>query len=101
MEVPVLGEFEVFEVRDRQFLTPRVSELSQRDLPSMDPFSALDTCTRLILAAGSRYSITCKSKLEAIFLKVMDKVYDHKGGNSQTLINLVDCVRPPLSRSAG
>ena len=75
-----------------------ISEPFQYTLPQRDPFSALDTCTRLIRATDGRDSVVSdltKSRLVTIFPKVMDRVYRHKGSDSQTTINMVYSVRPP------
>ena len=73
------------------------SEFFQRTLPQRDPLSALETCTCLVRVADVRYSIVrglINSRLDAIFLKVMDMVYGYKGSDSQMLINMVYRVRP-------
>jgi len=73
------------------------SELFQHTLLWRDTFSALEICTRLIRTAGglglnTRF-LGC-GRLEAIFLKVMDMAYGHKGSDSQMIINMVYRVRP-------
>ena len=79
--------------------TAMVSELFQRALSQKDPYTALDSCTLLMKNSDSpRFLVSRldKSRLEAIFLRVMDMVYGHKGSDSQTIINMVYCVRPTL-----
>ena len=76
--------------------TTMVSELFQRMLFQKSPFSALDSCTLLIKNSDNpRYLVSRldQSRLEAIFMKVMDMVYGHKS-DSQKIVNMVYCVRP-------
>ena len=75
-----------------------VSEPPQRALPQRNPLAALNACLRVVGVANGRRSILgfrlYESKLETVFMKVMDKVCGYKGSDAQTTIDTAYNVCP-------